>query len=904
MRPFVVLLLAAVAASAGDFYTGQAARLVIGQPTFVAQDDGASDILLGGVGGLAFVNNTLFVTDSNRVGASPMNHRVLVFKNMSQQLPAPTDLLTQGERCNVCKGRADIVLGQDDFQSVELDLKPNRFRVPTAVASDGNIVAVADTDNNRVLIWNSIPTSNGQAPNVVLGQDGFTSNGISRTPTNKSLRGPQGVWIQNGKLFVADTQAHRVLIWNKIPTANGTAADVVVGQPNFTTAFEQDLTRQPANPSASTLLNPASVTSDGTRLYVADLGHNRVMIWNTIPTSNGAPADVVIGQPDFTTAVANYSEKLCESNGTDEETGDLLYPARCARTLDFPRYALSDGKRLFVADGGNDRVLIFNSVPTTNAPSPDVILGQFDPQGNQVSDSANELFRAATDVIRTPISLAWDGSTNLYVTDTFNRRVLVFSVGDLQLPYSAVRNSASRNVHAVGTVSFSGEITEDDKLTITISRASDDIETKYEYKVKEDDDLEKIVDEFISLINAGDGDPLVLATPNKVLLQVVLTAREPNEPGNNVELVTKVSTDATMALTASGSTLTGGMDAAKIAPGTIVSILGDGMSDETAVAPAGATNLPTELAGVRVYVDGMLAPLLYVSPGQINAQIPWETYFETTSVSVYVRTERNDGRVTVTTPTGVPIIAQNPGIFAEEGDDPRPGVVLHGSSYATGTISVDGSVTPGEVGTITIEDRKYSYVPQAGDTLEKVRDAYINLLSFDPRVIAYKAGVFTRIRLRARIPGPEGNGIKYTASGSDSGSVILTATTSELCCASRAYSRVTPENPALPGETIVVYATGLGLVLPEEINTDFVTGGPYTGPLYNEPFEFVSSLAGAKTANVLYAGLKPGTIGLYEVHLELNSDIPTNPKTQLTIAQDVYVSNIISFPVVNPKPAN
>jgi len=906
MRPFVVLLFSAVAAFAGDFHTAQAARLVIGQPTFVAQDEGASAKLLGGVGGLAYANDMLFVTDANRVGATPMNHRVLMFKNLSQQLPGPTDLLTQGERCNVCKGTADVVLGQDNFADVDLDLKANRFRVPTAVATDGKIVAIADTDNNRVLIWNSIPTSNGQAADVVLGQSSFTTNSISRTPNNKSLRGPQGVWIQNGKLFVADTQAHRVLIWNKIPTSSGAAADVVVGQPDFNTALDQDLTKQPATPSASTLLNPVSVTSDGTRMYVADLAHNRVLIWNSIPTTNGAAADVVIGQPDFTTMVSNNSEALCESNGTDEDTGDLLYPARCARTLDFPRYALSDGKRLFIADGGNDRVLIFNSVPTTNAPTPDVILGQFDPQGNQVSDSANDLFRAATDVIRTPISLAWDGSTNLYVTDTFNRRVLVFTVGDQELPYSAVRNSASREVHAVGAITFSGDITEDDKITITISRESDSIENAYVYKVKEDDDIEKIIDEFVSLINTtnADGDPLVLATPNKVLLQIVLTAREPGEPGNNVTIETKVSTDATISVAASGSELTGGMNAAQIAPGTLVTILGDNLSDETAAAPAGATTLPTKLGGVKVYVDGMDAPLLYVSPGQINAQIPWETNYETTSVSVYVRTERKDGRVTVTTPTGVPIIAQNPGIFAEEGDDPRPGVVLHGSNYATGTVSVDGSVTPGETGTITIEDRTYTYVSQAGDTLEKVRDAYIKLLSFDPRVVAYQAGVFTRIRLRARVPGPEGNGIKYSASGADSGSVILTATTSELCCANKAYARVTSDNPALPGETIIVYATGLGLVEPEEINTSLVTGSQYTGPLYNKPLEFVSSLAAAKTANVLYAGLKPGTIGIYEVHLELNSDIPTNPKTQLTIAQSYYVSNIIAFPVVNQKPSN
>ena len=72
------------------------------------------------------------------------------------------------------------------------------------------------------------------------------------------------------------------------------------------------------------------------------------------------------------------------------------------------------------------------------------------------------------------------------------------------------------------------------------------------------------------------------------------------------------------------------------------------------------------------------------------------------------------------------------------------------------------------------------------------------------------------------------------------------------------------------------------------------------GPALNEPVAFVSSLAGGKTANVLLSGLKPGAIGIYEVHLELNSDLPTNPLTQVTIAQDVYVSNIVTFPLYNP----
>ena len=60
---------------AADFLTGQAARLVIGQTTFTQQLAGTADTLLGGVGGVAYANNTLLVADANRIGLLPDNNR-------------------------------------------------------------------------------------------------------------------------------------------------------------------------------------------------------------------------------------------------------------------------------------------------------------------------------------------------------------------------------------------------------------------------------------------------------------------------------------------------------------------------------------------------------------------------------------------------------------------------------------------------------------------------------------------------------------------------------------------------------------------------------------------------------------------------------------------------------------
>lgn len=901
MKYFALLFVAAGIARSADFSTGQAARLVIGQPTFTAQEAGASDRLLGAASGLAYANDTLFVVDSNRVGSSPQNNRVLIFPNISTNLPAPTSELPKDSeiRCQVCTGVASVAVGQPDFTKTDIALTQSGFRQPTAVASDGKILAVADTDNNRVLIWNSIPFLSGTPADLVVGQNDFktaTANlGTGNTPNNKGLRGPQGVWLQNGKLYVADTQNHRVLIWNRVPTANGQPADIVLGQPNFNTFIEPDLTKAVVDARATTLLNPVSVTSDGTRLYVTDLGHNRVLIWNTIPTQNQAPADVVVGQPslgDGTTnvAVANNSSQLCASNGTDAtDSTILLYPARCAATLDFPRFALSDGKRLFIADGGNNRVLVFSDVPTTSGQRADIILGQ---PGEFESVDSTDLLISSSDSLRTPMSLAWDG-TNLFVGDTFNRRVMVFTVGETTVNRTSVRNAASQEIFALGSVAVSGAIKESDVGTVTIQSVD------YKYTILKDDTITKVVNGLVAAINAGAGDPLVLARANPNFDSVILTARNPGEGGNSITLAVTLSTSAQIVLTASGATLSGGQDAAKIAPGTLINITGDNFTTKTENAPDGPV-LPKTLGGVQVYIDGLRAPLLYVSPTLIRAQMPFEIS-DASSVSVYVRSTDDAGKVQITTAVGAPIIPQNPGIFAVDGSDPRAAIAVHGSSYATGVVSVDGSATAGDIATVTIEDRSYSYTVVDADTLFIIRDKLIEQINQDERVTAFPAGSFTRIRLKAKVPGPAGEGIAYGASVNGA-SVILSPLSPTLCCSNKEGAPVTEANPAVPGETINVYATGLGLIKSDDGTAVGESGIKYTGPLVNEPNFPVDSLAGGKTANVLFAGLKQGAVGIYEVQLQLNSDLPTNPQTQLTIAQDIYISNIVTIPIFNPNP--
>ena len=114
---FLLAGLAAVCASAqtADFNTGQAARLIIGQKNFTFADFGATNQLIGSPSGIALANGILWVADSNRLGSTPNNNRVLRFSDVGT-FPKPTDPPdVPGSTCGACRGVASLVLGQPDF---------------------------------------------------------------------------------------------------------------------------------------------------------------------------------------------------------------------------------------------------------------------------------------------------------------------------------------------------------------------------------------------------------------------------------------------------------------------------------------------------------------------------------------------------------------------------------------------------------------------------------------------------------------------------------------------------------------------------------------------------------------------------------------------------------------------
>ncbi|MBI2164780.1 MAG: hypothetical protein HYU29_00010 [Chloroflexi bacterium] len=173
---------------------------------------------------------------------------------------------------------ADTLLSGFDFNNAG---GPLMFNHPSGIASDGTRLFLSDTFNNRVLVWNTLPTGN-VPPDLVLGQKDFITNnpGIGRDQMNW----PVSVSSDGKRLVVADSYNYRVLIWNSIPTKNGQPADLVIGGlANYEGGIE---------PSKSRLIWPWGVWTNGEKLAVSS--SRSVLIWNTFPTKDNQPADLLL----------------------------------------------------------------------------------------------------------------------------------------------------------------------------------------------------------------------------------------------------------------------------------------------------------------------------------------------------------------------------------------------------------------------------------------------------------------------------------------------------------------------------------------------------------------------------------------------------------------------------------
>ncbi|MEP3210879.1 MAG: hypothetical protein ABJN95_16950 [Maribacter sp.] len=336
------------------------------------------------------------------------------------------------------------------------------FLAPRGVFTANNHLFISDTGRNRVFIWNNIPTSEYQEPDVVLGQLEIEDTGRNSggSVTASTLHYPSGIWSNGKVLIVGDAWNHRVLIWNTLPTKNGQAADVVLGQADF----KSNLTNYKGignDPSSQTLNWPYGVFSDGQCLWIADTGNRRILFYNEIPKSNFAKADKVIGKPDFTTRdyennepIWPYSVKINSKkqmvvadtqfyrnliwNNADEafsKPADILigqtdfdasgqnqfglFPSSKSLNWTYDACFYKDG--LLVNDTGNSRILWFDKIPTNHNVQATAVIGKRD---FKTGSENKETLNGTSSSLYWPFSITTD-ENNLIIADTGNHRVVI-----------------------------------------------------------------------------------------------------------------------------------------------------------------------------------------------------------------------------------------------------------------------------------------------------------------------------------------------------------------------------------------------------------------------------------------------------------------------------------------------
>jgi len=325
------------------------------------------------------IHHRMFVTDQG-------NNRVLVFS------------LTSTNR--FIDKIADYVLGQSDFSRGGRSTTKLSFNRPAGLAYDSkhDRVFVTDSNNNRILVFDTSTLTNGMNAVSVLGQVDFTSS--SSAITQSKLSFVQGVLYDTttDRLFVGDENGFRVLVFDlSSGIINGMNATNYLCASNFTSQAPWANCGRPRGLAFDPVHQRLFVEGD----------NNRVEIWTLTGgiITNGMAPSYTLG-----TGSAGTSRTTFNNSG-----GGLAYDLRT--------------NRLFASDLLNNRVMVFafTGGTITSGMGASAVLGQ-----TAFTTSTASVTQAG---LRVPVQPLYDSMNKwLYVSPDIyvvtSSRIMVFDAAE------------------------------------------------------------------------------------------------------------------------------------------------------------------------------------------------------------------------------------------------------------------------------------------------------------------------------------------------------------------------------------------------------------------------------------------------------------------------------------------
>ena len=256
------------------------------------------------------------------------------------------------------------------------------MRGKVAIADNGAVMYVADTDNNRVLIYTQQETLTCSQYDVgsdlwegcMINAEGFpfTATNIIGQPTQYTTApctlgcgansDPCGAQTAQGSCqaisgcaWVSNTQTNEMDCENQNLSTLSTACTNQTG-------CAWDSTANTCSPSFGLdqcLTRPTNVTVIGTELFISDSGNNRIVWWDHLPGldsgKTGCDPNIVVDFP--TTVDCTHSGQYGKQSLTDETTYTLAVDGNESFNNPTGLQTSVDGNDLYVADTGNNRII-------------------------------------------------------------------------------------------------------------------------------------------------------------------------------------------------------------------------------------------------------------------------------------------------------------------------------------------------------------------------------------------------------------------------------------------------------------------------------------------------------------------------------------------------------------------
>ena len=515
------------------------------------------------------------------------------------------------------------------------------------------------------------------------GTSGFS--GDSGAATSAQLNLPFSVWVAGTSVYIADQANHRI----RMVSSSGTISTIAG---NGTAGSSGD----GAAPLKANIADPAGVTVDSTgNVYLSD-------------TASGEVRKISGGN-------INQYAGAAATNGFSGDAG-----LATSATLSRPTALMLDSAgNLLILDTGNDRV--------RKVTISDGFIHTIAGDGNIGFSGDGAAATAAA--FNNPEGMTMDAAGNIYIADSMNNRIRkVGTDGNI----STVAGSGFAGYSGDGGAATAARLNHPRGIAV------DSAGNLY------------IADSFNSAIRmvtggnmytiagtgtagfTGDGGPAGAAQLNFPTGVAIFGSNILVTDSVNHEIRLLTPNSSAPSILGNGVATAGAFGGAKtIAPGSWIEIFGSGLSSTTrgwATSDFVGTTAPTSLDGVTVNIGGQLAFVGYVSPHQVNAQVP--STVGAGPQQVVVAGPSGD-----TAPFSITVNTTQPGLLAP------PSFNVGGKQYAVAQLTDSSYVAPpGSIAGVTTRQAK------PGETI------VLYGVGFGPVAPASKAGQITQLLNGLQIP--------------------------------------------------------------------------------------------------------------------------------------------------------